>query len=151
MNIIIIKGKQNSGKTTTAACVHNELINPEGALLKLFRTAGGYMPVIGEMRDFWSVLDLGRKRIVIISQGDDANYLEKMMEHLIWSYAPDIVVVCTRTRSVDGSSWNMLHEKYNSSLRDDCIFEVTLTPNPADALNAKKTLARTIVNKIKTL
>lgn len=109
------------------------------------------MPVIGEMRDFWSVLDLGRKRIVIISQGDDANYLEKMMEHLIWSYAPDIVVVCTRTRSVEGSSWNMLHEKYNSSLRDDCIFEVTLTPNPADALNAKKTLARTIVNKIKTL
>ena len=120
-------------------------------MLKLFRTAGGYMPVIGEMRDFWSVLDLGRKRIVIISQGDDANYLEKMMEHLIWSYAPDIVVVCTRTRPVEGSSWNMLHDKYGSSIRQDCIFDVVLTPNPADALNAKKALARTIVDKIKTL
>lgn len=151
MNIIIIKGKQNSGKTTTAACVHNELINPEGALLKLFRTAGGYMPVIGEMRDFWSVLDLGRKRIVIISQGDDANYLEKMMEHLIWSYAPDIVVVCTRTRPVEGSSWNMLHGKYNSSLRDDCIFEVEPTANPAEVLNEKKAKAREIVDKIKSL
>ena len=151
MDIIIIKGTQNSGKTTTAACLHNELINPEGALLKLFRTAGGYMPVMGEMRDFWSVLDLGRKRIVIISQGDDANYLEKMMEHLIWSYVPDIVVVCTRTRSVEGSSWNMLHDKYNSSIRQDCIFDVVLTPNPADAINAKKALARTIVDKIKTL
>ena len=151
MNIIIIRGTQNSGKTTTAACVHNELINPEGALLKLFRTAGGYMPVIGEMRDFWSVLDLGRKRIVIISQGDDANYLEKMMEHLIWSYAPDIVVVCTRTRSVDGSSWNMLHDKYRKFIRLDCIFDVVMTSNPADAINAKKAIARTIVDKIKTL
>lgn len=151
MNIIIIRGTQNSGKTTTAACVHNELINPEGALLKLFRTAGGYMPVIGEMRDFWSVLDLGRKRIVIISQGDDANYLEKMMEHLIWSYAPDIVVVCTRTRSVEGSSWNMLHDKYWKYIKPDCIFEVEPTANPAEVINEKKTKAREIVDKIKTL
>lgn len=151
MDIIIIKGTQNSGKTTTAACLHNELINPEGALLKLFRTAGGYMPVMGEMRDFWSVLDLGRKRIVIISQGDDANYLEKMMEHLIWSYAPDIVVVCSRTRELEGSSLKMLNEKYGHFIRQDCIFEVVKTDNPADALNAKKTLAHDIVNKIKSL
>ena len=151
MDIIIIKGTQNSGKTTVAACVHNELINPEGALLKLFRTAGGYMPVIGEMRDFWSVLDLGRKRIVIISQGDDANYLEKMMEHLIWSYAPDILVVCTRTRELEGSSRKMLNEKYGSYIRPDCIFEVTRTINPADALDAKNALAHDIVSKIKTL
>ena len=151
MDIVIIKGTQNSGKTTTAACVHNELINPEGALLKLFRTAGGYLPVIGEMRDFWSVLDLGRKRIVIISQGDDANYLQKMMEHLIWSYAPDIVVVCTRTRELEGSSLKMLNEKYGSFIRQDCIFETTRTPNPADALVAKKALAHDIVTKIKSL
>lgn len=151
MNIIIIKGTQNSGKTMSAACLHNELINPEGALLKLFRTAGGYMPVMGEMRDFWSVLDLGRKRIVIISQGDDANYLEKMMEHLIWSYAPDIVVVCSCTRELEGSSLKMLNEKYGHFIRQDCIFEVVKTDNPADALNAKKTLAHDIVNKIKSL
>ena len=109
------------------------------------------MPVIGEMRDFWSVLDLGRKRIVIISQGDDANYLEKMMEHLIWSYAPDIVVVCTRTRSVEGSSWNMLHDKYGKYIKPDCIFEVEPTGNPAEVINEKKTKAREIVDKIKTL
>ena len=109
------------------------------------------MPFMGEMRDFWSVLDLGRKRIVIISQGDDANYLEKMMEHLIWSYAPDILVVCTRTRELEGSSRKMLNEKYGSFIRPDCIFEVTRTDSPADALDAKKSVAHDIVLKIKTL
>ena len=70
MELIIIRGRQNDGKTTTATMLHNALVGQSTAV-RLLKINGDYLPVWQEVFDFRSVIDIGITRVAIISAGDD--------------------------------------------------------------------------------
>ena len=147
MELIIIRGRQNDGKTTTATLLHNELVG-RGASLKLLKTNGNYLSVDNWMVDFQSVLDWGKKRIVIISEGDDKNRLSELMDGLIYDYRPDIVVVCARSRDVDGSSYRMLTEKYQDLIKPENEFWTQFVDDYSRVMEVKRPIVEFIINRI---
>lgn len=150
MELIIIKGKQNSGKSTTAACVHNEII-ARGAQLKMMHIYADVIPVM-DLRDFESVLDYGHIRVAIISQGDEANKLHERIERLCWEWRPNVLVVCCRTLPKPGSSIEMLQKSYPEWMPAK-IFPVNkiATNDWKTILTAKEIIANQIANYIKQI
>lgn len=115
MELITIRGKKNGGKTTTAALVNNLLVqnykaNSIGIWLdkKLAPVNGDN----GETHDFHSVLEFNGKVIVIISAGDDSNYLKDEMIKMENRFQPVVMVVCARFRD-DNYTMRMLQKHYN--------------------------------------
>lgn len=150
MELVIIRGRRDDGKTTTATLLHNELIG-QGANVKMLKTDGNYLSVDNWMVDFQSVLDLGKKRIVIISEGDDDDRLAELMESLIDDYRPDIVVVCARARDVEGSSYRMLTERYEDLVKPENEFWTEFADDRSKMLDVKRPIVELIVNKISNI
>lgn len=150
MELVIIRGRRDDGKTTTATLLHNELIG-QGANVKMLKTNGNYLSVDNWMVDFQSVLDLGKKRIVIISEGDDDDRLAELMESLIDDYRPDIVVVCARARDVEGSSYRMLTERYEDLVKPENEFWTEFADDRSKMLDVKRPIVELIVNKISNI
>ena len=116
MELIIIGGAQDSGKTTTAALVHNKLVE-NGATVKSLQTKDNILDAGQYTRDSQSVLDVEKKRIVI---NDDTLY--DNMEWYNNEYRPDIMVVCARTYNRSGSSYRMNTEHFSNSMRKKTSF-----------------------------
>ncbi len=150
MELVIIRGRRDDGKTTTATLLHNELIG-QGANVKMLKTNGNYLSVDNWMVDFQSVLDLEKKRIVIISEGDDDDRLAELMESLIDDYRPDIVVVCARARDVEGSSYRMLTERYEDLVKPENEFWTEFADDRSKMLDVKRPIVELIVNKISNI
>jgi len=150
MELIIIRGRQNDGKTTTATMLHNDIVN-RGARVRLLRTNGNYLSVENWMVDFQSVLDLMKKRIVIISEGDDDDRLAELMEELTDDYRPDIVVVCARSYNREGSSYRMLTERYADIMVFENEFWTEFSEDPTQMYNIKKAVINKIINRILSL
>ncbi len=150
MELIIIRGRQDDGKTTTATLLHNELIG-QGANVKMLKTNGNYLSVDNWMVDFQSVLDFNKKRIVIISEGDDDERLSELMESLIYDYRPDIVVVCARSYDRAGSSYRMLTEKYKDVIKPENEFWTEFSDDRTKMLDVKRPIVELIVNKISNI
>ena len=150
MELIIIRGRQNNGKTTTATLLHNELVG-RGAKLKLLKTNGNYLSVDNWIVDFQSVLDFGKKRIVIISEGDDDDRLAELMESLINDYRPDIVVVCARKYDKMGSSYRMLTDKYKDLIKPENVFWTEFSDDRTKMIDAKRPIVEKIINKIQSI
>ena len=150
MELIIIRGKQNSGKSTTAACVHNEII-ARGAQLKMMHIYADVIPIM-DLRDFESVLDLGHVRVAIISQGDLAAQLAERIEHLRWEWRPNAIVVCCRSKNMTGSSFEMLCNNYPQWMpaKEFTVAEVVSSNWPTILAN-KQQKAEEIVNHIQTI
>lgn len=150
MELIIIRGKQNSGKSTTAACVHNEII-ARGAQLKMMHIYADVIPIMN-LRDFESVLDLGHVRVAIISQGDLAAQLAERIEHLRWEWRPNAIVVCCRSKNMTGSSFEMLCNNYPQWMpaKEFTVDEVVSSNWPTILAN-KQQKAEEIVNHIQTI
>ena len=115
MELITIRGKKNGGKTTTAALVNNLLVQNYKAksigtwLDKKLAPLNGDK---GETQDFHSVLEYNGKVIVIISAGDDSNYLKDEMLKMETRFQPAVMVVCARFRD-DNYTMRMLQKFYN--------------------------------------
>lgn len=150
MELIIIRGKQNSGKSTTAACVHNEII-ARGAQLKMMHIYADVIPIM-DLRDFESVLDLGHVRVAIISQGDLAAQLAERIEHLRWEWRPNAIVVGCRSKNMTGSSFEMLCNNYPQWMpaKEFTVDEVVSSNWPTILAN-KQQKAEEIVNHIQTI
>lgn len=147
MELIIIRGRRDDGKTTTATLLHNQLLEC-GASIKLLNTNGNYLSVGDWVVDFQSVLDFGKKRIVIISEGDDDDRLAELMEWLIDDYRPDIVVVCARARDVEGSSYRMLTERYKDLVKPENEFWTEFADDRSKMLDVKRPIIELIINRI---
>lgn len=147
MELFIIRGRQNDGKTTTATFLHNQLLE-QGAKVKYLHTNGNYLSVGKWMVDFQSVLDYGKKRIVIISEGDDDDRLAELMENLTYDYRPDIVVVCARSRDLDGSSYRMLTEKYQDLIKPENEFWTQFVDDYSRVIEVKRPIVELIINRI---
>ena len=150
MELIIIRGRQNDGKTTTATLLHNELVG-RGANLKLLKTNGNYLSVDNWIVDFQSVLDFGKKRIVIISEGDDDDRLAELMESLINDYRPDIMVVCARYYDRVGSSYRMLKENYKDLIKPENEFWTEFSDDRTKMIDAKRPIVEKIINRIQSI
>ena len=150
MELIIIRGRQDDGKTTTATFLHNKLLE-QGAKVKHLHTNGNYLSVGKWMVDFQSVLDLGKKRIVIISEGDDDDRLAELMENLIYDYRPDIVVVCARKYDKVGSSYRMLREKYKDLIKSENEFWTAFSDDRAKMIDVKRPIVDIIINRIQSI
>ena len=147
MELIIIRGRQNDGKTTTATMLHNELVARSNAV-RLLKTNGDYLPVGNEVRDFRSVIDIKEKRIAIISAGDVDDVLNDEMEELIYEYRPDIFVVCARAQDREGFAYRMLKENYADLIKEENEFWTEWTDNPNDAMTMKQKVVDKIVTRI---
>ena len=150
MELIIIRGRQNDGKTTTSSILHNQLVE-RGAKVKLLQTNGNYLSVCNWMVDFQSVLDLGKRRIVIISEGDDDDRLAELMDELINEYRPDIVVVCARARDIEGSSYRMLTQKYKDLIEPRNVFWTEYTDDNSKINEVKSLVVEKIINRIQSI
>jgi len=150
MELIIIRGRQNNGKTTTATLLHNELVG-RGAKLKLLKTNGNYLSVDNWTVDFQSVLDFGKKRIVIISEGDNDDRLAELMESLINDYRPDVVVACARAYDRVGSSYRMLTEKFKDLIKLENEFWTEFSDDRTKMIDAKRPIVEKIINKIQSI
>lgn len=150
MELIIIRGRQNDGKTTTATFLHNQLIE-QGANVKMLRTNGNYLSIGEWVVDFQSVLDFGKKRIVIVSEGDDDVRLAELMESLIDDYRPDIVVVCARAYDRVGSSYRMLTEKYKDLIKHENEFWIEFVDDSSKMIDVKRPIVEKIIYKIRSI
>lgn len=150
MELIIIRGRQNNGKTTTATLLHNELVG-RGANLKLLKTNGNYLSVDNWIVDFQSVLDFGKKRIVIISEGDDDDRLAELMECLINDYRPDVVVACARAYDRVGSSYRMLTEKFKDLIKPENEFWTEFSDDRTKMIDLKRPIVEKIINRIQSI
>ena len=150
MELIIIRGRQNDGKTTTATLLHNVFIE-YGANVKMVRTNGNYLSVGTWMVDFQSVLDWGNKRIVIISEGDDDDRLADLMECLINDYCPDIVVACARAYDRVGSSYRMLTEKFKDLIKPENEFWTQFVDDYSRMIEVKHPIVEMIINRINNI
>lgn len=150
MELIIIRGRQNDGKTTTATMLHNHLVSI-CSTVRLVKTNGGYLPILYSACDFRSVIDLGKKRVAIISFGDDDEDLAREMESLIDEFRPDIMVICARAYNRVGSSYRMLTEKYGDCMKPENEFWTEYTDDPTKIIEVKKTVVEKIVNRINNI
>jgi thymidylate kinase len=147
MELIVIRGAQNSGKTTTAALVHNRLVE-NGATVKLLQMKDNILDAGQYTRDFQSVLDIEKKRIVIISEGDDDDTLYEKMEWFENEYRPDIMVVCARTYNRSGSSYRMLTEYYSDAMHEENEFWVEYADSPTKTIEIKLPIVELVTNRI---
>ena len=147
MELIIIRGAQDSGKTTTAALVHNKLVE-NGATVKLLQMKDNILDAGQYTRDFQSVLDVEKKRIVIISEGDNDDALYESMEWLDDEYRPDIMVVCARTYNRSGSSYRMLTEYYSDAMHEGNEFWVEYADDATKTIETKIPIVEQITNRI---
>lgn len=147
MELIIIRGAQDSGKTTTAALIHNRLVE-DGATVKLLQMKDNILDVGQYVRDFQSVLDVEKKRIVIISEGDKNDALYDNMEWYNNEYRPDIMIVCARTYNRSGSSYRMLTEYFSNAILEENEFWTEYADDPTKTIEAKSPVVERIVHRI---
>lgn len=150
MELIIIKGAINRGKTTTAALVHNELTWYNHAKLIWLMLDNHCIPVESEdlVPNFRSAIVYKGKTICIVSHGDNLDCFEEYVNEVIPWYNPDILIVCSRT---SGYVCDKIWERFGSIIKDENIF--TLTPNhksadEKDKVTVKKDLVSEIMNRI---
>ncbi len=113
---IIIRGKKDSGKTTTAGLVFIELLK----ISELKHLVNGkdvvsnsleYNSDTGDLKDFSAILTINSKKIAIISAGDEVNPLANNINDFIANNI-NIIICCARSRNVKGSTYRMIIDTY---------------------------------------
>lgn len=150
---IIIRGQENSGKTTTAGLVYSELLKLS-EIKHLFNNKTvesnslKYNKESGDLLDFKSILTISGKCIGIVSAGDSPSDLEKEIDNLI-SINIDVIICCARSRNVVGSSIRMIINKF--SAKNEILKEVWVeySQEKKDKETTKKQSVSEIVKVIK--
>lgn len=146
MELIIIKGESDAGKTTTAALLHNELIEHYEAELQWMILDDGKLPLCEEdlVPDFRVVLKYKGNTIGIVSHGDTSRYLKGFINEMTRSNDIDILIICANTKEY---IWNMLDKKFGEVIKTGNIFELTNEYWSVETKN-KLSVKRPIVNEI---
>ena len=150
---VIIRGMQNSGKTTTMWFVYQYLLKEADTGSKhLFRwghetdfsestipVSVPQQPVPCKVRDFTAVLTIQGKKVGIVSEGDEPKYLGPTLTILL-QYQVDVIICCIRTQDRVGSTCRMLRTEYAPSHQMLKVFRTKRTKSDA-WLSVKQTLA----------
>lgn len=125
MDIILIRGTYDSGKTTTAALVYEALLKTS-SIEHYFdgKTVSNNCLKYnkkGDVIDFQAILTVKGKVVVIISAGDEVDKLiinikiiiklvrEKLLVNI------DVLICCGRSQNRQGSAYIKLKKEYQSS------------------------------------
>ena len=121
-NLFIIKGDQNTGKSTTTALLHSELSNLPNAKLQCFWCANGDASIdvnnYNVYNHFVSVFDFDGHKIGIISQGDDSGCLLKTILLISIAFNFDVLIVCARRHGC----YRMLTENFGPYINQDNVY-----------------------------
>jgi hypothetical protein len=116
--LIIIRAEQNSGKTTTAGLVYQELLkladkehvfnnrNVNENSLKYNQN--------GSIIDFTAILTIRNKKIGIASAGDNASDTRKIINIFI-EINVDVIICCARSINRNGSTYRMLIDDFSQT------------------------------------
>lgn len=153
MEIIIIKGESDVGKTTTAAMLHNELVDNYAAIVQWMMLDFGKFPLCEEdlTPDFRSVLKCKGRTIGIISHGDTSTYLRGYINEMTNYFFPDILIICANNKEY---IWSMLWRKFGEHIKEDNTFEITSkqkSKNKSKKLTVKQKRIKEIINRIEQL
>lgn len=138
---ILIRGQQNSGKTTTAGLAYSELLkiceakhifNSKEVEINSLQ----YNKDTGALFDFTAILKLNSKSIGIISAGDLAEVLENEIKKFI-KLKINLIICCSRSRNVKGSSYRMLTTKFSKEHNILKEIWVSYSPDEKDKLRIK--------------
>jgi len=152
--IIIIRGYQNSGKTTTAGLVYQELLTICDKIHK-FNDKDVFMDSLlyndkGETKDFTAILTFGKTTVGIKSDGDDAKNVKKGIEDFI-ELKIDIIICCARSRNVTGSVIRMIIDEFSDTNPIVLNKFTNYSINKDEKYKIKKETVGIIINKVKEL
>lgn len=150
MELIIIRGQRDGGKSTTSAMVHNALAKKKANLL-YFKLPCNEIEIGKKAQDFFSVFEYLGKKVAIISRGDDAATLDHDMTILIELYHPEIMVVCARSIDRQGSAYIMLTEKYGNLIKQENIFWSQFDNDYSQIAECKAEVVDRIMNRINNI
>lgn len=151
--LIVIKGYQDTGKTTTIWMVFLELIKL-GAEVKDFldtwtkeKTYPTTMPAPKERNDFVAELLWQGKRIVIISFGDVYEHIKNEMERVL-PLEPDYVICAASCKYWGFSAWNLFENTLTNTLYDRVVLWAEHSIDPRDAEIVKRPTVEMIIKYI---
>jgi len=149
---IIIRGQQNSGKTTTAGLVYIELLKIcetrhifDGKEVEV--NSLKYNKNTGALFDFTAILKVNGESIGIISAGDIQNELENEINNFI-KIGVNLIICCSRSRNVKGSSYRMIKSKFSKENNILKEIWVSYSPDDKDKLKVKTKSVSEIINHI---
>lgn len=154
-NLIVIKSKGNSGKTTTIWMLLYELIN-QGAKLNVLRhvvstttfSLPSQIPDVSNRHDFVAELTWLNKRIVLLSHGDTPYVVKKELDAILPT-KPDFIVCTSRSQWRTGSTWDLFETRYtNIHFRRICFWSEYAT-HSKDQLMVKEPTIKAIIKYIK--
>lgn len=151
MEIILIRGKENAGKTTTAGMLHDKLAK-KATKRYLFDDYNTEIEefqydVNGVRMDFKSILVINGKIIVIITAGDEVwrlminiTFIIKFVKETL-EMDIDVLITCGRSSNRLGSAYQKLIEHFPKSK----LSEIFVSRVEEENMNFEKQAA---VNKI---
>lgn len=154
-NLVVIKSKGNSGKTTTIWMLLYELIN-QGATLNLLRNVDStvtfplpaQLPPVGSRPDFVAELMWLNQRIVLVSHGDTPRVVQKELDAILLTH-PDFIVCTSRSQWRTGSTWNLFETRYTNIHFKRVCFWSEYAKQSKDMLLVKDPTITAIVKYIK--
>ena len=149
---LIIRGKQDSGKTTTAGMVYKKLLPYADKKENVLLADGNEKmlpiddPLIenGEPKDFIAYMEVKGKKISIVSLGDYPEYLERQIK--VYLDKVDFFVCCLRTRNREGSARKMLFTGYAAYPKEE--FSTVRSENESQKYLVKEEVVEKIVSII---
>ena len=154
-NLVVIKSKENSGKTTTIWMLLYELIN-QGAKLNLLRYVDSsetfllppQMPPVELRYDFVAELIWFNQRIVLLSHGDTPSVVKKELDAILPTQ-PDFIVCASRSQWRTGSTWDLFETRYTNIHFKRVCFWSEYTAHSKDQLIVKEPTIKAIIKYIK--
>jgi hypothetical protein len=161
-DFIIIRAGVNGGKTTTCALLFEEL-NKQADFAKIYNYRFEELESLpfnkkGNHRDFIAIIIIGGVVVVIISQGDVAKHLERILDRLAdksWikkltndeADSITFAVCCARSIHRKNSTLDMLYKRIEEGSRKE--FWTVKSENKKDKYSAKLPIVQKIIKQIK--
>ncbi len=148
--LIIIRGGQNGGKTTTIGLVYQELLK-HSELEHIFNDNIVTQDSLryndnGETIDFTAILTINSKKIGLVSAGDVASHTKVRITIFI-EMKIDIVICCARSVNRDGSTYRMILEDFSQTNNIALEIFTGYDENKLLKNEIKKTTVENIVKK----
>ncbi len=160
-NHIIIRAGVNGGKTTTCGVLYEEL-SKKAEFTKLYNYKFEEIDSLkynneGNLMDFIAVIILNGKVIIIISQGDVAEWLQEILDKLFdkalirrltnnISTKIDFYVLCARSQMRTNSTIEMLYNRIPENQRKE--FWTTKSEDKKEKKVVKLKVVREIITHI---
>lgn len=153
--MILLRGKENRGKTTLCAEVYRQLLK-YARKEHLFGKQDKQMETVvqdsikvnenGTICDFQALLSVGDKKVGFFSMGDYVpEYLKRNIQFIV-DLEVDILVCCTRSRNRTNSTYRYYEETYGHLFKK--IYWTEYAQNESEMGIIKKKQAENIVQYI---